>query len=368
MKIIKRFLILALLLFVSTPAISQDGLTTICMNYYTPVKDQGMTGTCWSFATLGLLESEAKKNGYENLNISEMFIVRNIYLEKAKNYILKLGTSRFEEGAMGHDVTTAISKYGAMTEEAYSGLKSGRGHNHSKLVVKLRTYLNNLLKEIPIKPDWQKGFLEILDEHLGTPPEKFTFEGKEYTPLEFASDVLNYNPGNYINITSFTHHPFYEPFNIEVPDNFSAGMYYNVPLDELITITKESLKNGYTVLWDSDVSNKYFQMDLGYAMMCEGQMKTGAVDFDAEELTVNQEERQKLFENLTTQDDHLMQFVGIKRTKCGKDFFMVKNSWNEVGPYKGFLYASESYFALNTIAIIIVKEAIPADIRAKLGI
>lgn len=368
MKNCKLFLLVLLLVAISLPVLSQDELTTVCMNYYTPVKDQGMTGTCWSFATLGLLESEAYKNGYENLNISEMFIVRNIYLEKARNYILRQGTSRFEEGAMGHDVTTAISKYGAMTEEAYSGLKTNYGHDHSQLVIRLRNYLNNLLKNIPVNLEWEKGYVKILDEHLGAPPEKFTFQGKEYTPLEFASDVLKYNPANYINITSFTHHPYYLPFNIEVPDNYSGGMYYNVPLDEMLLITKESVKNGFTVLWDADVSNNNFQMNAGYAMQFKNPVVNGIFNPDAEEISVSQEVRQKLFENLTTQDDHLMQFVGIKRSKGGKDFFVTKNSWNEIGAYKGFLYTSEAYFALNTITVIVVKDAIPADIKAKLGL
>lgn len=368
MKTLKILFLLTLLTMLSLPAFTQDDLTTTYMNYYTSVKDQGMTGTCWSFATIALLESEAQKSGYENLNISEMFIVRNIYLEKANNYILRLGTVRFEEGAMGHDVKTAISKYGAVTEDAYSGLKSGRSHDHSQLLPRLKSYLNNVLKKIPIDLNWEEGFIKILDEHLGAPPEKFTFEGKEYTPPEFAAEVLKYNPDNYINITSFTHHPYYKPFMIEVPDNFSGGEYYNVPLDEMILIAKESIEKGYSVLWDSDVSNENFLMEMGYAMEWLNPEDRISINPDDEEKFITQDERQKLFENLTTQDDHLMQFVGMKKSKTGKDFFLVKNSWNEVGKYKGFLYASEAYFALNTIAIIVVKDAIPFEIRTKLGL
>ncbi|MBN1633850.1 MAG: aminopeptidase [Ignavibacteria bacterium] len=368
MKILKTLFLFTFLALFTLSAFPQDDLTTAYMNYYTSVKDQGMTGTCWSFATVALLESEAQKNGYENLNISEMFIVRNIYLEKAFNYILRLGSGRFEEGAMGHDVTTAISKYGAMTEDAYSGLKSGRGHDHSQMLPRLKNYLDRVLKKIPIDLNWEEGFIKILDEHLGAPPEKFIFEGKEYTPLEFAADVLKYNPGNYINITSFTHHPFYKPFIIEVPDNFSGGEYYNVPLDEMILIAKESVMKGYTVLWDADVSNENFLMNKGFAMEWVYPEDRISVKPDAEEKIITQDERQNLFENLTTQDDHLMQFVGIKKSEGGKDFFLVKNSWNEIGKYNGFLHASESYFALNTIAIIVVKDAIPPEIKTKLGL
>ncbi|MCX7832745.1 MAG: C1 family peptidase [Ignavibacteria bacterium] len=367
-KLNRILFVFILLLGFFTQSFSQDGLTPIVMIEHSPVKDQGMTGTCWSFATLSLLESEAIKNGYTDLNISEMYIVRNIYIEKARNYILRQGKCNFAEGAMGHDVIFGIAKYGAMTEEAYSGLKSGKTyHNHSILIVNLKNYLDKILENIPISNNWEAGYIKILDDFLGKPPEKFTYRGIEYTPKEFAEKVLNFNPDNYINITSFTHHPFYQPFILEVPDNFSGGAYYNVPLDEFMEIARNAVLSGYSVLWDADVSNENFKMDLGYAMQWKTFSNNG-VDPDADEIMCTQEQRQFLFENLTTQDDHLMQFVGLEKSKSGKLFYYTKNSWGEIGKFKGYLKVSEAYFAMNTIAIILNKNALTYDMKVKLGL
>ncbi len=369
MKRINRFTLIFILLFTFLSQVfAQEELTPVIMLDYSPVKDQGMTGTCWSFATLSLLESEAIKNGFTDLNISEMYIVRNIYIEKARNYLLRQGKCNFAEGAMGHDVISGIAKYGAMPEEVYSGLKPGsKMHNHSVLVKNLKNYLDKLLSNIPIPLDWEKGYIKILDDFLGKPPEKFIYKGVEYTPREFAEKVLNFNPDNYINITSFTHHPFYKPFILEVPDNFSGGAYYNVPLNELLDITRNAVLSGYSVLWDADVSNDYFKMDVGYAMQWKT-LPNGNVDPEAEEFMCDQSYRQNLFENLTTQDDHLMQFVGLEKTKSGKLFYYTKNSWGLTGKFKGFLKVSEAYFALNTIAIILNKDALSDEMKIKLGL
>lgn len=369
MKKLNRIILFVFLLFTFiTQGFTQDGLTPVVMIEHSSVKDQGMTGTCWSFGTLSLLESEAIKNGHKNLNLSEMYIVRNIYIEKARNYILRQGKCNFAEGAMGHDVISGIAKYGAMTEEAYSGLKAGKTyHNHSVLVVNLKNYLDKILTNIPIPLDWEKGYIKILDDFLGKPPEIFTYEGVEYTPKEFAEKVLNFNPDNYINITSFTHHPFYQPFILEVPDNFSGGAYYNVPLDEFMDITRNAVLSGYSVLWDADVSNDNFKMEMGYAMQWKIEPK-GNIEPDAEEFMCDQKYRQNLFENLTTQDDHLMQFVGIEKSQTGKLFYYTKNSWGEIGRFRGYLKVSESYFALNTIAVILNKNALNEDIKSKLGL
>lgn len=364
----KLFLIVFLVLSFVSLSFPQDDLTPVIILDYSPVKDQGMTGTCWSFATLSLLETEAIKNGHSDLNISEMYIVRNIYIKKARNYILRQGKCNFAEGAMRHDVITGIAKYGAMPEEVYSGLKQGNKiHNHSVLIKTLKNYLDRVLQNIPIPLDWEKGYIKILDDFLGKPPERFTYKGIEYTPEEFANEVLKFNPDNYINLTSFTHHPFYQPFILEVPDNFSGGKYYNVPLEEFMEITRNAVLSGYSVLWDADVSNDNFKTDEGYAMQWRTQPK-GKIDPDADEFMCDQNYRQNLFENLTTQDDHLMQFVGIEKSKSGKLFYLTKNSWGEIGRFKGFIKVSEAYFALNTIAIILHKDALSNDMKIKLGL
>lgn len=392
----------------------KDNFTVIKNNPATPVKSQARTGTCWSFSTTSLVESQALKNNLGEFDLSEMFTVRNIYIEKAKNYILRQGHTQFDEGGLGHDQIRAIATYGAVPESVYSGLKPGQtAHNHQALVSALKGYLDSLLKHRPIPGNWLAGFTDILDNTLGAPPKNFEFRGKNYTPQTFAKDVLHFKADDYVAITSFTHHPFYEPFILEVPDNFSNGAYYNIPLEEMIQVTKDALTNGYTVLWDADVSNNDFMQGRGLAALYDssvnsmrkmnmrtlrasqqkreaaagnntdnvvaarnetpGNSKNAASKDDYvaglnEEVEWDAEFRQTLFENLTTQDDHLMHITGIEKTKNGKSFFIVKNSWGNVGPYKGYINVSESYFAINTISLIVPKAALSKALLEKLKI
>ncbi|MBL0144762.1 MAG: aminopeptidase [Chitinophagaceae bacterium] len=370
----------------------------------TDVKNQGMTGTCWCFSTTSLIESQCLKNNLGSFDLSEMFSVRNTYLEKAKNYILRQGHAQFSEGGLGHDLINAIEKYGVMPESVYSGLKpisetstnshfainkdkadvnaatkpteqqvkpTAPQHNHVKLVASLKQYLDSILQLKPVPENWVAGYEAILNTEMGTPPAKFIYNGQEYTPKTFASNVLKFNANDYVYITSFTHHPYYAPFIIEVPDNFSNGAYYNLPLSEMLQLTKEAVNKGVTVLWDADVSNDGFAQQIGYAYdmssipeksrskkdMINGEVKEGKIDAD---------KRQLLFENLTTQDDHLMHIVGSNISKDGKYYFNVKNSWGEVGPFQGFINVSEAYFAMNTISLVIPKTALSKAILEKL--
>jgi bleomycin hydrolase len=347
-------------------------ITILKKNAATPVKNQAQTGTCWCFSTTSLVESECMRRGEQGPDLSEMFTVRNIYIEKAQNYIRRQGSARFDEGGLGHDVIHAMAKYGIMPESAYSGLINGRTqHNHSQLVVDLRTYLDSLLKaKRPIPDNWQERVTVILDEYLGKPPATFTYNGQTYTPATFAKEVVKFNPDDYAYFTSFSHHPFYQSFIVEVPDNFSNGAYYNVPLSELIQLTKTAVKGGYTVMWDADVSNRGWTAGRGYALSpAEGTSAAGSTpDPDQPEEKVSQEYRQRLYEELVTQDDHLMHITGLARSKAGKEFFLVKNSWGTGGPFEGYVNVSEPYFAINTITIIVPKAALDKAVKEKLAL
>ena len=327
----------------------------------TVVKNQGLTGTCWSFSTTSLLESQCIKDSSDNLDLGELFTVRNIYIEKAKNYVLRLGGARFDEGGLGHDMIRAVTNYGAVPESVYSGLKQGQQqHNHTKLKTALKAYLDSILKNIPLDAAWLDGFVKILDETLGAVPASFDYQGKNYTPLSFAKEVLNFNANDYINITSFTHQPYYQPFILQVPDNFSNGQYYNLPLNEMIQLVKEAVGNGYSVMWDADVSNSGFLQKKGIALLLSdlARYDMKKLQPDTQEPNWDANIRQQLYENLTTQDDHLMHIYGIEKSAGGKTFFVVKNSWGNIGPYQGSIHVSEAYFAINTISLVVPKAAL----------
>ncbi len=354
--------------FAQTAAVPGSSFTAIKVNPITSIKNQGMTGTCWCFGTTSLVESQCIRNTKNEISLSEMFTVRNIYVEKAKNYILRQGHAQFGEGGLGHDLIRAISLYGAMPESVYTGLKENQKVlNHLKLEKTLTQYLDSTLKKMPIADNWLDGYMSILNQYLETPPSAFTYESKEYTPLSFAQQVLHFNADDYINVTSFTHQPYYKPFILQVPDNFSNGSYYNLPLDEMIAITKEAVKKGYTVMWDADVSNKGFNQAKGLALNLEGISSSGSLGAVITESPYDATIRQKLYENLTTQDDHLMHIYGIEKSPAGKDFFIVKNSWGKVGPYNGSINVSEAYFAINTVSLVIPKAALSAALLEKLA-
>ena len=335
----------------------------------TPVKNQAATNTCWCFASTSLLESQCKQKSGRELDLSEMYTVRNIYLEKARNYILRQGHAQFGEGGLGHDEIHAVERYGAMPENVYSGLLPGETkYNHQTLFPLLQKYLDSILLHIPVADNWIDGYKKIIDDHLGVPPSEFIFNGKKYTPRSFAREVLQFNANDYVYLTAFTHHPYYKNFILEVPDNFSNQEYYNVPINELLSIVKQSINKGYSVMWDADVSNKGFMQGMGFALNLEENVNYSANDLvpDMKEAIYNAELRQKLFENLTTQDDHLMHITGIETTKGGKTFFIVKNSWGVVGNFKGYINVSEAYFSINTISIVLPRAALSKEFGGKL--
>ncbi|MDH4090134.1 MAG: C1 family peptidase [Cyclobacteriaceae bacterium] len=343
-------------------------LTLIKSSVYTPVKNQANSGTCWSFSVTSLIESQTMKNGLGALDLSEMFTVRSIYMDKARNYILRQGAAQFGPGGLGHDVLYAMENYGAVPESVYSGLLLGQKlHNHTKMDSRLKLYLDSLLNLRPIPGDWMTGFRTILDNYLGKPPDVFLFQEKQYTPKTFASEVLHFSAKDYVTITSFTHHPFYTSFALEVPDNFLNGNYFNLPLDEMIKLTEQALQRGYSLMWDADVSNELFRQQDGFAMLWrDGSFLDKGCNPDDEEQLYDQATRQALYENLTTQDDHLMHLVGLKRSAGGKKFFLVKNSWGNVGPFEGLINVSEAYFAVNTISLVLPRAALDQEQLSKL--
>ncbi len=337
----------------------------------TPVKNQGMTGTCWCFSTTSLVESDEIRKEKKEINLSEMFTVRNIYIEKAKNYILRQGKAQFGEGGLGHDEIRAVATYGAVPLEDYTGLLNGQTmYNHHLVFQELQKYLDSVLKKQPISNDWLTGYTKILDDNLGPVPSEFMYDGKSYTPKSFAKDVLKFNANDYISLTSFTHEPYYEPFILQVPDNFANGSFYNLHLDELIQVVKDAVNKGYTVAWDADVSNKGFRQNIGLALNLDNKTHyiKDSINPDMQEAPYNAAIRQDLYENLTTQDDHLMHITGIEKSKDGKTFFVVKNSWGKVGPYEGYINVSEAYFAINTISVVMPKAALSKELLAKLNV
>lgn len=352
------------------PSPPTDGLSFSKTVPHTSIKDQANSNTCWSFSVTSLVESQSIRNGLGSFDLSEMFTVRNIYLDKARNYVLRQGKAQFGPGGLGHDVISAMDQYGAVPESVYSGLVLGdKRHDHNTMDKRLKLYLDSLLTLRPLPGNWMEGFTSLLNDYLGRPPETFTFNEKIYTPKSFAREILHFSAKDYISLTSFTHHPFYTSFILEVPDNFQNKAFYNIPLEEMTRLTERSLELGYSVMWDADVSNEFFRQHDGYAMVWnKSNRNSGAIDPDAEEIHCDQTLRQSLFENLTTQDDHLMHIVGVKSSPGGKKFFMVKNSWGESGPFKGYINVSETYFAINTISLVIPKASINQALMAKLGL
>jgi bleomycin hydrolase len=334
-----------------------------------PVKNQAMTGTCWCFSTTSLLESEEIRKDKQDIDLSEMFTVRNIYIEKAKNYILRQGHTQFGEGGLSHDMIRAVATYGAIPEGVYSGLVNGqREYNHQQLISRLKIFLDSVIKKQPISSEWLSGYTNILDQYLGKVPQEFSYNDKKYTPLTFAKEVLNFTADDYVSLTSFTHQPYYRSFVLQVPDNFANGSFYNIQLNELINVVKEAVAKGYSVAWDADVSNKGFKQEFGLALNIAPSIKYSQQTFNTntQEIPYDANTRQQLYENLTTQDDHLMHIVGTEKSKDGKTFFIVKNSWGKIGPYDGYINVSEAYFGINTISIVLPKVALSNDLLQKL--
>jgi len=333
----------------------------------TSVKNQAQTGTCWDFATQSFLESELLRMGKGQYNLSEMFNVRYTYPLKAEKYIRYHGKWQFGPGGQAHDVIKIFDTFGAVPANVYPGLEPGDSlHNNFEMDAVLGSVLNTIIKRNKISDHYKDIISSICDIYLGKVPSEFEYEGKKYTPKSFAKS-LGINTDDYVEITSYTHHPFYSKFILEVPDNWTEGEYYNVPLDDLIKIMDNALQNGYSIDWDGDVGRDNFYRKEEYAVVPfeNDTSKTGP----EKEQTITQELRQKSFDDYTTTDDHLMHITGLAKDQAGTKFYYTKNSWGTKDKkYDGFWYMSEPFVRLRTVAIMVHKDAIPKEIREKLGL
>jgi len=352
------------------------------------VQNQSRTGTCWSFSALSFVESELMRMGKGKHKLSEMYIVRKAYEDKAENYVRMHGTANFSQGGAFHDIPYVIKKYGIMPQEAYKGLNYGlENHNHSEMEAVLKGMLDAVIanKQKQLTTSWKKAFNAVLDSYLGAVPENFTYKGKSYTPMSFAKS-LDMNMDDYVIITSFTHHPFNESFVLEVPDNWIWAQAYNVPLNDMMSIMKGAINNGYGIGWAADVSEKGFSFRDGLAIVPEdedalkvkgkdnkqfnnaGAKKEGTqFDTPGPEKEITQEMRQAAFDNYLTTDDHGMHLTGMVKDQEGNEYFIVKNSWGTAyNDCDGYFYASMPYVALKTMNFMIHKDALPKAMKKKL--
>lgn len=397
----KKFFVSALMLAFALSSVSakdkkkteDEGyvFTTVKELKITPVKNQNRTGTCWCFSTLGFLESELLRMGKGEYDLSEMFIVSKNYKDKAEKFVRLHGELNYAQGGSFEDVLQAWKDYGIVPESVMNGLQYGEDmHVHNELESASRAYLDEIIKNPnrKLSTAWKKGFDGIIDAYLGTAPEKFTYSGKEYTPKSFAAE-LGINPDDYVSLTSYTHHPFYSEFAIEVQDNWRWATSYNLPIDELMQVFENAINTGYTIAWGADVSEKGFTRNgIGVIPDIESMERSGSdqdrwlglstSEKDAEikkmmekpckELEITQEMRQEAYDNYETTDDHGMQIYGIAKDQTGKKFYMIKNSWGTDNKYKGTWYISENFVKYKTMNIVVHKDALPQAIKDKLHI
>ena len=390
-----RHLIFCAALLLSFSAVAQPAqespdyqFTTVKENPITSIKKQYRSGTCWCFSALSFIESEILRTSGKEVDLSEMFVVGHSYHDRAVKYVRLDGHLNFAAGSSFGDVLHAINDYGIVPQDAMPGLCYGSDKpEHFEMDAALKGYVD-AIKDNPNKKQlttaWQKGFDGIVAAYLGEYPASFTVDGVEYTPESYR-DKLGINTADYVNLTSFTHHPFYQPFIIEVCDNWRWDSAYNLPIDELMQVMYNAIEKGYTIAWGSDVSEKGFTRN-GLAVALKDEVKAGGSDQERwvgkakeekaeetavalpEEVTVTQEIRQEGYDRKTTTDDHGMHIYGLAKDQNGTNYFMVKNSWGDAGKYKGIWYASDAFVRYKTLNIVVHKDALPKDIKKKLGI
>lgn len=400
----KKIIALALLAVVATGANAKGKkqpkvdpnkpvFTIVKENPITSVKDQNRSGTCWAYSTLSYFESEILKSTGKTYDLCESFVANKDYMDRAVQVVRYHGDMQFSQGGSAYDVYYVLKNYGICPEDAmpFPGSLYGDSlNNFNEFFSLLEPYVEGIAtnKASKISNQWKVGFQGILDAYLGKCPENFTYEGKNYTPKSFASS-LGLNMDDYVTITSYTHHPFYSQFVVEVQDNWRNPASYNLPMDEMMQIIDNAVMNGYTVAWGGDVSEPGFTRD-GLAYMIDAKKMQSLQGSDmarwlglsaakrrnlidslgcnVPEVQPTQEMRQERFDNWELTDDHGMLIYGIAKDQNGKEYYMVKNSWGEAGKYKGTWYMTKTFIAANTMDYMVNKNAIPANIRKKMGI
>ncbi len=342
----------------------------------TNIKNQGKSGTCWSYSTNSFLESEMAKLGKEPVDLAEIYTARCVYKERAENYVRMHGEFSYGDGGACHDVINMYAKHGALPQSVYSGLNYGTDKNvFGEMQGILKAMLDVVVKNPnrKITPNWKKAFEAVLDAYLGKVPETFNYNGKLYTAKSFARDVVGIDPDNYVELSSFSYQPYYERSVLMVPDNWSLDKVYNVKLQDITSTIDYALKNGYTVAWATDVSEKYFSWKNGVAFVPEKDW-ADMEDEEQEELfngpkpdrKITEVMRQEAFDNYTTTDDHGMHIVGLAKDQNGKEYYIVKNSWGEKNDYEGYIYVTKAYVEYKTTAFLLNKNAIPGSLKSKL--
>ncbi len=388
----KSLILSCMLVFSASAAFGQGyQFTEVVTVPATPVKNQAATGTCWCFATTSFMESELLRMGKGTYDLSEMFIVRQKYMNQLQDNYLRRGNGNIGQGSLSHTFMNAYRQVGIVPEEVYTGINyDSERHNHSEMVRYMQALADVAVKTKTRSPEYYKLIDNLFDTYLGKLPEKFTYKGKEYTPKSFA-ESLGLNMDDYIELTSFTHHPYYVKFDVEVPDNWEHSLMYNLPLDEMMETVDHALTNGYTVCWDGDVSEKGFSFTNGVAInpevkKVEDLSNTDRARFEKlgekerleevfkferpyPEVNVTPEVRQAGFESFVTTDDHLMHVTGITKDQNGTKYYITKNSWGtDRNKFGGYLNMSESFVRAKTIYVMVHKDAIPKAIKGKLGI
>lgn len=389
----KKLTLIAAAFIISMSLFSQEKayeFTVVKENPITSIKDQANTGTCWSFSGLSMIESELLRMGKGTFDLSEMYIVRRNYEDKAEKYARTHGHLNFSPGGSFADVVETLDKYGLVPDEEYTGLVHGQDrHNHGEMDKALSGYIKGIVNGNSISNIWSIGYNSVLDAYLGAKPETFTYNGKEYTPQSFR-DFLGIKQSDYVSITSFTHYPFYIQFPIEVPDNWRWADSHNLPMDEMISNIDNALMNGYTVAWATDVSEAGFSRQ-GIAIVPDENAAENAGTDQArwlglsdrermssvaskignellKEKEITQEMRQVAYDNWQTTDDHGMHIYGIAKDQNGNKYYMVKNSWGKTGPYEGIWYASEAFVKYKTLSIVLNKAGLEKETAKKLGL